>query len=902
MRRFSVLTTIALLLAGMGMQGRAQTTSCTGLCLQQTMCTGNATTSISGKVFAPNGTDPLPNVTVYIPNDTVQPFTPGVSCPTVGAPPSGSPLVGAITAVDGSFTLNNAPVGTNIPIVAVSGRWRVQSTVNTTACANTVANLSMPQNQSQGDIPKIAIASGDVDQVECILRRVGISDSEFTDPTGSGRINIYKGTTNSGAVIDAATPTQASLMENSSTLNQYDVLMLPCQGSSVGGVESGTPGATELANFIAFANAGGRIYSSHFSYAWMYKNPPFNSVVNWDVGQGDPADGTATVNTSFSAGQTLSQWLQLPVIDASTTAGQMSLDTLRVDTNGVVAPTQSWLTLNNSSYGNPVMQFVFNTPLATTANPTPNQCGRVLFNEYHVENGSSSPLNYFPSECSSSGAMTPQEKLLEYMLFELTSDGGQPTLTPATQDFGSEAVNYPTAAQTFTWTNNSSFPLTVGSATITAGGPQFSIATDGCTNVTVAGAASCTVTVILTPSALGAASGTLTLVSGGLSQSASLTGTGVPGYSLASGSSLNFGNVEVGDCSSQTLTLTSNASGPQTVPSSTITANYTISTAACGATVAAGGSCVATVTFKPTALGVQTGTLVVNSSGSPLTVSLTGNGIPGFILSPATLSFGNVDVGATAPLTLTLTSVAQRSLATPVFATTGYLFVQHGRLRSNCRRATELSSDGELYAADDWAADGHAGRQLDRPGIQRVERNHERQWSRLHAVANSQLGHGDCWRWNIDDRDADTDCRLQRTGDGELYGRVGRNGCGLLAESDDADAERSDDGDGQFLDHIAVHGDRIQRTGRTRLDVAGGGDQRRSAVAETAWGVARWVAGSAAGRDRVVAEWVHRQTAGSESDVDRGRELLGDRVGNRRVSGSLGDVQPDGDGEVAREG
>jgi hypothetical protein len=672
MRRFSVLTTIALLLAGMGMQGRAQTTSCTGLCLQQTMCTGNATTSISGKVFAPNGTDPLPNVTVYIPNDTVQPFTPGVSCPTVGAPPSGSPLVGAITAVDGSFTLNNAPVGTNIPIVAVSGRWRVQSTVNTTACANTVANLSMPQNQSQGDIPKIAIASGDVDQVECILRRVGISDSEFTDPTGSGRINIYKGTTNSGAVIDAATPTQASLMENSSTLNQYDVLMLPCQGSSVGGVESGTPGATELANFIAFANAGGRIYSSHFSYAWMYKNPPFNSVVNWDVGQGDPADGTATVNTSFSAGQTLSQWLQLPVIDASTTAGQMSLDTLRVDTNGVVAPTQSWLTLNNSSYGNPVMQFVFNTPLATTANPTPNQCGRVLFNEYHVENGSSSPLNYFPSECSSSGAMTPQEKLLEYMLFELTSDGGQPTLTPATQDFGSEAVNYPTAAQTFTWTNNSSFPLTVGSATITAGGPQFSIATDGCTNVTVAGAASCTVTVILTPSALGAASGTLTLVSGGFSQSASLTGTGVPGYSLASGSSLNFGNVVVGDFSSQTLTLTSNASGPQTVPSSTITANYTISTAACGATVAAGGSCVATVTFKPTALGVQTGTLVVNSSGSPLTVSLTGNGIPGFILSPATLSFGNVDVGATAPLTLTLTSVAQRSLATPVFATTGY--------------------------------------------------------------------------------------------------------------------------------------------------------------------------------------------------------------------------------------
>ena len=33
----------------------------------------------------------------------------------------------------------------------------------------------MPQNQTQGDIPKIAIATGAVDQVECVLRKVGIS-------------------------------------------------------------------------------------------------------------------------------------------------------------------------------------------------------------------------------------------------------------------------------------------------------------------------------------------------------------------------------------------------------------------------------------------------------------------------------------------------------------------------------------------------------------------------------------------------------------------------------------------------------------------------------------------------------------------------------------------------------
>jgi hypothetical protein len=196
MRGFSVVPIVALLL-GLGGAARAQTT-CTGLCLQQTTCAAaNATTSVSGVVYAPNGTDPLPNVTVYIPNAPVDAFTAGVDCPISGSPPSGSPLVGTITDVNGNFTLVDMPVGLNIPIIAVSGRWRVKSTVNTTACTSTAINLNMPQNQSQGDIPKIAIATGSADPVECVLRKMGISQSEFTDPGVGGRINLFGGGTTS---------------------------------------------------------------------------------------------------------------------------------------------------------------------------------------------------------------------------------------------------------------------------------------------------------------------------------------------------------------------------------------------------------------------------------------------------------------------------------------------------------------------------------------------------------------------------------------------------------------------------------------------------------------------------------------------------------------------------------
>jgi hypothetical protein len=165
MRPFSVL----LVMFGLGLAPAAGTgQTCVGLQCQQQTCPGNTTTSISGVVYAPNGTDPLPNVTVYIPNAPVAAFTPGVSCPVVGTPPSGSPLVGTESNVDGSFTITDVPVGVNIPLVIVSGRWRRQMVIPaTTACQNTVlpANFAvMPQNHTQGDIPKIAIATGSADR------------------------------------------------------------------------------------------------------------------------------------------------------------------------------------------------------------------------------------------------------------------------------------------------------------------------------------------------------------------------------------------------------------------------------------------------------------------------------------------------------------------------------------------------------------------------------------------------------------------------------------------------------------------------------------------------------------------------------------------------------------------
>jgi hypothetical protein len=96
--------------------------------------------------------------------------------------------------------------------------------------------------------------------------------------------------------------------------------------------------------------------------------------------------------------------------------------------SSVVSPTQAWLTMNSdSSAPGAVMQFTFNTPVNAAA---ANQCGRVLFNEYHVIAASNNAGVVFPNECSASGTITPQEKMLEYALFDLSSFV-QPVITPS---------------------------------------------------------------------------------------------------------------------------------------------------------------------------------------------------------------------------------------------------------------------------------------------------------------------------------------------------------------------------------------------------------------------------------------------------------------------------------------
>ena len=332
-----------------------------------------------------------------------------VTCDKCGASVSGSPLISVITGPDGKFTLKNAPAGSSIPLVIQIGRWRRQVTIPTvTPCVDNPVGKDLtrlPRNKSEGDIPLHAISTGNVDALECVMRKIGVDDAEFTDDTGTGRIQLYR---DNGADAGGATKAATSLYGSLVNLDRYDLVLFSCVGSQQ------IKAVADQKNVIDYTNAGGRVFATHFSYVWLYNDAPFSGTAGWKVNQATPVDPLlTTVDTSFPKGIAFSKWLD--VVGASTAPGsnQVMVNVPRHDFDSVIPPSQRWLYWGAAP--TPI-HYTFNTPVGT---PAASQCGRVVFSDFHVANAATSGLK-FPAECSAS-PLTAQEKVLEFMLFDLAS-------------------------------------------------------------------------------------------------------------------------------------------------------------------------------------------------------------------------------------------------------------------------------------------------------------------------------------------------------------------------------------------------------------------------------------------------------------------------------------------------
>jgi hypothetical protein len=240
--------------------------------------------------------------------------------------------------------------------------------------------------------------------------------------------------------------------------------------------------------------------------------------------------------------------------------------------------------------------------------------------------------------------------------------------TPASLSFGTVPVgNKQTLSETLTNTGGSSITI---SQVAMGGGSGFSIS--GLTApMTLAAGQSATFNASFQPTAPGAVTGSINITSNASNSTLAinLSGTGAPAGPLASNpASLNFGSVAVGV--KQTLSATVTNTGGSSVTISQVAvgggSGFSISGLAAPSTLAGGQSINFSVSFQPAAPGTVAGGITITSNGSnpTLTIALSGTGGSSgpITANPATLTFGNVQVGVMKTLSETVTNTGGSSV------------------------------------------------------------------------------------------------------------------------------------------------------------------------------------------------------------------------------------------------
>lgn len=409
--------------------------TCESLECKRVDCGNGNTTSVSGTVYDPSGTTPLYNVAVYIPNAPLAPIADGIDltkCVACSAPLSGNPLTVALTDSHGHFKLDNVPVGSTIPIVLQTGKFRREGLTipNVVQCQdNPFADplhqiLRLPKNQKEGHLPLVAITTGGCEGLECVIRAYGFDDAEFTSGTGTGRFHLYSGLGGGGAVGT----TDAYTFWGSNDIYKYDMIVNSCECSPHPRDSSG-PAYTNMQKYL---DHGGRLFTSDFQYNW-FTDPqaptPFKTTANWITNQGAAKYGAPWfVDTSFPKGKALDDWLQY-VFKANDPPppGQITLVALLYNVAEVKAPATRWIYatadgtshLNDKNYTSYTTKYLsFNTPVSSDADAGAEQCGRAVFADLHLSHNVHS--SQWPTGCDAL-AKDQQVTAFEFLFFDIAS-------------------------------------------------------------------------------------------------------------------------------------------------------------------------------------------------------------------------------------------------------------------------------------------------------------------------------------------------------------------------------------------------------------------------------------------------------------------------------------------------
>lgn len=361
--------------------------------------------SLTGVVYAPEGTLPISGALVYLTNTMPDPIPGQAYCNKCEDMQGHS---WALTNPDGSFKINKVTPGKWL-LVVKKGQFRLVSDleVTTSPTQSVPSALTTLPGESTDDgrktIPRIAVTTDTQwDRIQDLLAKLGLGQTNANGVLipGTEHFDIYNHDT-----TYAGKPAASVLFDDASLINSYHMIFVPCIGSVYQYKYLKTQKQDFAKRIQDYVAAGGKWYGSCWAYDWVEQ--VFPEYIEFQGN--DAVIDSATLSSSYDTsgtihGQGLMDWLQ--VVEPSVSLSAFPLLGFWVLTNSVASSVDNGM----GPDGGPVVPMVWasdnlhaNHPMTVTF---PYGCGKVFFTAYHTVE-ESSPM------------IRPQEKILTYLIMEI---------------------------------------------------------------------------------------------------------------------------------------------------------------------------------------------------------------------------------------------------------------------------------------------------------------------------------------------------------------------------------------------------------------------------------------------------------------------------------------------------
>jgi hypothetical protein len=204
------------------------------------------------------------------------------------------------------------------------------------------------------------------------------------------------------------------------------MVILSCEGEQY----ANTKPKAAMDHLKAYADAGGRVFLSHWQDVWLegstsdtangtQKPAVWSDIAQFDdagAAPGDPAVDTID-EVNNPKGQSFATWMLDPGVGGSASRDQILVHSARANAKSVDnTKAERWVNLIGATSIQPQM-FQFTTPNEVSSD---QRCGKVVFSDMHVHENDSLDTT-FPETCSDETDLSPQEKALAFMFFDITS-------------------------------------------------------------------------------------------------------------------------------------------------------------------------------------------------------------------------------------------------------------------------------------------------------------------------------------------------------------------------------------------------------------------------------------------------------------------------------------------------